>query len=68
MAIFLRNIHLLLTVPPVEGELPELWFTVYEECGDKRAKNKITPAQFQTNLSNRCERSEKIWNDYTGKL
>lgn len=33
-AIFLHNIHLFLTVPPVEGDLPELLVTVYVECGD----------------------------------
>lgn len=36
-AIFLCNIHLLPTVPPLEGELPELWVPVYVECGGKTA-------------------------------
>lgn len=32
------NIHLLLTVPPVETELPELLLTINSGCGVKRPK------------------------------
>lgn len=46
---------LLLTVPPVERELPEHWLIIFGESGRKRCKNKMTAAQFKTDLSNPSE-------------